>query len=119
MLKILKSKYLRDICWWSSGSSGKIILARSTNFVPIGSNNNVVATLNIVCTLAIWAATLFGVILSTKWAKGNNILILTNITVPIILKVKWIIVVLLAFLLVPIEAKTEVIQVPIFWPNKT
>ena len=75
--------------------------------------------LNIVCTLAIWAATLFGVILSIKWANGNNKLIVTKITVPIILKDKWIIVVLLAFLLVPIEARTEVIQVPIFWPNNT
>ena len=75
--------------------------------------------LNIVCTLAIWAATLFGVILSIKWANGNNKLIVTKITVPIILKDKWIIVVLLAFFDVPIEAKTEVIHVPIFCPNKT
>ena len=42
-----------------------------------------------------------------------------KIMVPMMLNIKWIIVARFAFLLVPIDAKTAVIQVPIFWPNKT
>ena len=43
-----------------------------------------------------------------------------KIIVPMMLNIKWIIVARFAvFLLVPIDAKTAVIQVPILWPNKT
>ena len=75
--------------------------------------------LNTVWTLAIWAATFVGVKDCIKYAKSVVIHISTKIAVPIILKDKCITVVRFAFLLVPIDASTAVIQVPIFWPNNT
>ena len=69
--------------------------------------------------MAIWADELSGVNDSTQSVKGKSIHIVTNTIVPIILNIKWITVVLLAFLFVPIDASTAVIHVPIFWPNRT
>ena len=91
----------------------------SENIITNGSKIIVVATLNTVCTLAICAATFPGDKDSIKDAKGVIKLIITKIVVPIILKSKWINVARLALRFVPIEAKTEVIHVPIFCPNKT
>ncbi len=42
-----------------------------------------------------------------------------KITVPMTLNIRWMIVVRLALRLVPIEASTAVMQVPMFWPNST
>lgn len=40
-------------------------------------------------------------------------------TVPIMLNIRWMMVARLALRLVPMEASTAVMQVPIFWPNST
>lgn len=40
-------------------------------------------------------------------------------TVPMMLNIRWMMVVRLALRLVPMAASTAVIQVPIFWPNST
>ena len=69
--------------------------------------------------MAIWAATLVGVQLSTRAVSGVRIQTVVKITVPIKLNVRWMIVVRFAFLLVPIDASTAVIQVPIFCPKRT
>ena len=73
-----------------------------------------VTTLNSVCILAICAAGLSGVKFCTTVVSGVRIQTMVKIIVPMILKVKWIMVVRLAFLLVPMDARTAVMQVPIF-----
>ena len=70
--------------------------------------------LKMVCILAICAETLFGVKPSTRVVKGVKIQIMVNRVVPMMLKRRWIIVVRFATRLVPIEARTAVIQVPMF-----
>ncbi len=116
---MLLSKYLTDNLSSSPSFSGRILYANWTNLTPNGRSSIVVMTLNTVCTFAIWAGIFPGVNDCINWANGKIKLIVTKIIVPIILNDKWIIVVLLAFLPVPILAKTAVIQVPIFCPNNT
>ena len=94
-------------------------MAIFTSQLPSGSSSRVVTTLNRVCMLAIWAAGLEGVSSCIHWVSGVRMQIVVKITVPIILNIRWITVVRLALRLVPTDASTAVIQVPIFWPNRT
>ena len=75
--------------------------------------------LNTVCTLAICATVLPGVSPSIHSTKGVAIQIQVNRKVPMMLNIRWIIVERLALTFVPIEAKTAVMQVPMFCPNNT
>ena len=68
--------------------------------------------------MAICAAGL-EVTLSIKDTNGVTIHNMVKITVPITLNIRCINVVRFAFRLVPMDAKTAVIHVPIFCPNNT
>ena len=68
--------------------------------------------------LAIWAAGASGVKEATRSAKGNRMQRMVKSTVPMMLNIRWMIVARLALRLVPMEARTAVIQVPIFWPKR-
>ena len=69
--------------------------------------------------LAIWAAGASGVKEATRSAKGNRMQRIVKSTVPMMLNIRWMIVARLALRLVPMEAKTAVIQVPMFCPKRT
>lgn len=87
--------------------------------MPKGRSSSVVTTLNRVCILAICAEGLPGVQPSTKEVRGKNMHAKVKRMVPMMLNIRWIMVVRLALRLVPIEARTAVMQVPMFWPKST
>ena len=89
-------------------------MAIFTRYPPSGRRISVVTTLNRVCMLAIWAAGLVGVRDCMNVVRGVNIQIKVKRMVPKTLNIRWIMVVRLALRLVPIEASTAVIQVPMF-----
>ena len=74
----------------------------------------VVAILKMVCTFAICAAGFAGLVVIIQSTNGVTIHSTTKIAVPTTLNIRWMAVVRFAFLLVPTEARTAVIQVPIF-----
>ena len=78
-----------------------------------------VTILKIVCAFAIWDTGSPGVRDSIKPTYGVTIQITVKIAVPMILNIRWMIVVRLAFTFVPMDASTAVIQVPMFCPKRT
>ena len=56
---------------------------------------------------------------STSSTSGSVMQTTVKITVPITLNIRWMIVVRFAFRLVPMDARTAVMQVPMFCPNST
>ena len=87
--------------------------------VPNGRSSSVVTILKTVWAFAICATGSPGVIASIHVTYGVTRQITVNNTVPIILNNRWITVVRFAFTFIPIDAKTAVIHVPMFCPNKT
>ncbi len=69
--------------------------------------------------LAICAAGLSGVMDCINPVNGVAMQMTVNRTVPNTLNIRWMMVVRLALRLVPMEAKTAVIQVPMFCPKRT
>lgn len=67
--------------------------------------------------LAICAAGLSGVMDCINPVNGVAMQMTVNRTVPNTLNIRWMMVVRLALRLVPMEAKTAVIQVPMFCPK--
>ena len=86
---------------------------------PKGISKIVVVMLKIVCTFAICAAGLSGTKLIIQLVNGVTRQITVNTMVPMILNIRWMMVVRLALILVPMDASTAVMQVPIFCPNST
>ena len=108
----------RSSSWCSSGRSGRILMASLVNLVPKGSRRMVVVTLNKVCILAIWAEGL-SVKDIIQLVRGVVMHSMVNTQVPMMLNIRWMMVVRLALRLVPMAASTAVMQVPMFWPNST
>ena len=103
----------------SSLRSGRMRMAIFTRYPPKGSSSRVVTILKRVCMLAICAAGLSGVMDCINPVNGVAMQMTVNRTVPNTLNIRWMMVVRLALRLVPMEAKTAVIQVPMFCPKRT
>ena len=56
---------------------------------------------------------------SITLAMGKRINRVVKIRVPMMLNIRWMMVARLALRVVPMEARTAVMQVPMFWPNRT
>ena len=78
-----------------------------------------VTILKIVCAFAICATGSPGVMDSTRCTYGVTMQTTVNMTVPMMLNIRWITVVRRAFTFVPMEASTAVMQVPMFCPKST
>ena len=73
-----------------------------------------VTRLKVVWTLAICAIGLPGAMRIIKSVNGVTRLITTKMAVPMMLNSRWMAVARFAFLVVPMEARTAVMQVPIY-----
>ncbi len=76
-------------------------------------------TLNTVWKFAICLATLPGVRASSQVTIGKKVSSMKNITVPIVLKLAWIIAARLESVVAPRLASTAVMQVPMLQPSTT
>ena len=70
--------------------------------------------MNRVCMLAVWRGIFCGESDAASAGSGNGTHTMVKIMVPMMLNIRWIRVVRLAFRLVPMLASTAVIQVPMF-----